>query len=224
MNAEFDVVIIGGGAAGIGAARQLAASAHSTLLLEATSRLGGRAWTCQIAGHPLDLGCGWLHSGDRNSWTRIAEEAGLAVDRRAGQMGRPASASRLLASASKKKLEGRSTRGSSGSRSRRRRATAPPMRFRRPANGTATSRRSAASSAARRCNRISVADYLAYDFGRRPRLNWRAPHGYGDLIVSSVASRAARSVSPRRLRRSRSNRKASRSGHPAETFTPRQRS
>ncbi len=41
MNTEFDVAIIGGGAAGIGAARQLAASAHSTLLLEATSRLGG---------------------------------------------------------------------------------------------------------------------------------------------------------------------------------------
>jgi monoamine oxidase len=42
MNTEFDVAIIGGGAAGIGAARQLAASAHSTLQLEATSRLGTR--------------------------------------------------------------------------------------------------------------------------------------------------------------------------------------
>jgi monoamine oxidase len=87
MNSDFDVAIIGGGAAGIGAARQLAASAHSTLMLEATSRLGGRAWTNQIGGHPLDLGCGWLHSGDRNSWTRIAEEAGLAVDRRPAKWG-----------------------------------------------------------------------------------------------------------------------------------------
>jgi monoamine oxidase len=52
MNTEFDVAIIGGGAAEIGAARQLAASAHSTLLLEATSRAR------------MDL-CHGLHSGVR---------------------------------------------------------------------------------------------------------------------------------------------------------------
>src|SRR6516165_12377813 len=87
MNSEFDVVIIGGGAAGIGAARELAPSGRSALLLEASSRLGGRAWTCEIAGQPLDLGCGWLHSGDRNSWTRIAEEAGRVVDHRPPKWG-----------------------------------------------------------------------------------------------------------------------------------------
>jgi monoamine oxidase len=36
----------------------------------------------------LDLGCGWLHSADRNPWTRIAEAAGFAVDRRAPAWGR----------------------------------------------------------------------------------------------------------------------------------------
>ena len=87
MNSDFDVLIIGGGAAGIGAARELAGSGRSTLLLESTSRLGGRAWTYEIAGHRLDLGCGWLHSGDRNSWARIAEEAGLAVDRQPARWG-----------------------------------------------------------------------------------------------------------------------------------------
>jgi monoamine oxidase len=87
MNKDFDVVIVGGGAAGIGAARELAASGRSALLLEASSRLGGRAWTCEIAGQRLDLGCGWLHSGDRNSWTRIAEEAGRVVDRRPPKWG-----------------------------------------------------------------------------------------------------------------------------------------
>ncbi|MGA7200081.1 FAD-dependent oxidoreductase, partial [Roseiarcus sp.] len=50
MSTDFDVVIIGGGAAGIGAARELAASGRSALLLEASSRLGGRAWTYEIAG------------------------------------------------------------------------------------------------------------------------------------------------------------------------------
>ena len=57
-NSDFDVIIVGGGAAGIGAARQLAASGLSALLLEASTRLGGRAWTLEIAGLDLDLGCG----------------------------------------------------------------------------------------------------------------------------------------------------------------------
>ena len=81
MGAKFDVAIVGGGAAGVGAARRLSGTGLSTLLLEASSRLGGRAYTTEVAGSPLDLGCGWLHSADRNSWTRIAEAAGIAVDR-----------------------------------------------------------------------------------------------------------------------------------------------
>jgi len=77
---EPDIVIVGAGAAGVGAARRLAGSGLSTLVLEALPRPGGRAWTRVAAGIPLDLGCGWLHSADRNPWTRIAEEAGFAVD------------------------------------------------------------------------------------------------------------------------------------------------
>ena len=60
MVADVDVVIIGAGAAGIAAARQLAASHLSAIVLEATARVGGRAWTCEVAGMRLDLGCGWL--------------------------------------------------------------------------------------------------------------------------------------------------------------------
>ena len=82
MSADIDVVIVGGGAAGIGAARRLAASGLSTTLIEATARLGGRGWTQEVSGLPLDMGCGWLHSADRNSWTRIAEASGFAIDRR----------------------------------------------------------------------------------------------------------------------------------------------
>ena len=78
---DIDVVIVGGGAAGVGAARRLANSGLSAILLEASSRLGGRAWTHEIAGLNLDLGCGWFHSAERNAWIKIAEAAGLPIDR-----------------------------------------------------------------------------------------------------------------------------------------------
>ncbi len=80
MSADVDVVIVGGGAAGVGAARRLARSGLSTMLLEAHSRLGGRAWTRSVSGHELDLGCGWLHSAEHNAWVHIAREAGVHID------------------------------------------------------------------------------------------------------------------------------------------------
>jgi len=82
-----DVVVIGGGAAGVGAARRLAQSGLSTILLEASSRLGGRAWTHEVAGLNIDLGCGWFHSADRNAWVGIAQAAGIPIDRSPAQWG-----------------------------------------------------------------------------------------------------------------------------------------
>jgi monoamine oxidase len=76
-----DVVVVGGGAAGIAAARRLHDSGVEVLLVEAGSRLGGRARTAVMDGMPLDLGCGWLHSARRNPWTKLAEDYGLRVDR-----------------------------------------------------------------------------------------------------------------------------------------------
>ena len=76
-----DALIIGGGAAGIAAARLLHDAGLDTLLLETKPRLGGRAHTVTLGSHPLDAGCGWLHSGRRNPWTGRAEQYGLTVDR-----------------------------------------------------------------------------------------------------------------------------------------------
>jgi monoamine oxidase len=81
-SSDTEVVIVGGGAAGIAACRRLRDAGIDCLLLEARSRLGGRAWT--ISADPLcpiDLGCGWLHSADRNPWHRIAEAQGRSIDR-----------------------------------------------------------------------------------------------------------------------------------------------
>jgi monoamine oxidase len=78
---DIDVAVIGAGAAGIAAGRRLAGAGVNYVLLEARSRVGGRAWTKTAGGFPLDLGCGWLHSGDRNPWTQIAEHSGFTIDR-----------------------------------------------------------------------------------------------------------------------------------------------
>jgi monoamine oxidase len=79
---ETEVAIIGGGAAGIAAGRRLRTAGINCLLVEARPRLGGRAWTITDAsGFALDLGCGWLHSADRNPWVAVAEEQGRTIDK-----------------------------------------------------------------------------------------------------------------------------------------------
>src|SRR5260221_13820198 len=88
---ETEIVIIGGGAAGIAAARRLHDAGTDCLLVEARSRLGGRAWTFASGTEfPIDLGCGWLHSADRNPWATIAEAQSRTIDRTPPPWRRPA--------------------------------------------------------------------------------------------------------------------------------------
>src|ERR1700688_2440640 len=82
LPSEVDVVIIGAGAAGLGAARALEQSGLSIIVLEARDRAGGRAHTIQAApGITFDLGCGWLHSADENSFVPIAEQLNYEIDK-----------------------------------------------------------------------------------------------------------------------------------------------
>jgi len=80
-NNDVEVAVIGGGAAGIGAARRLSDAGVRALIVEARDRLGGRAWMIEAGGFAIDLGCGWLHSAKRNPWTAIAEAQGRTIDR-----------------------------------------------------------------------------------------------------------------------------------------------
>lgn len=76
---EHDVVIVGAGAAGIAAARTLAASGREVVVLEARGRVGGRAHTVRELGAPVDLGASWLHDGPNNEWGAYARARGVAV-------------------------------------------------------------------------------------------------------------------------------------------------
>jgi monoamine oxidase len=78
---QIDVAIIGAGAAGLGAAHALKDSGLSVIVLEARDRVGGRAHTVMTAPDiTFDLGCGWLHSADSNTFVGIAERMNFEID------------------------------------------------------------------------------------------------------------------------------------------------
>jgi monoamine oxidase len=82
LPSEIDVAIIGAGAAGLGAAHALKNSALSFIVLEARDRVGGRGHTIMAAPEiTFDLGCGWLHSADKNAFVKIAEGLDFEIDR-----------------------------------------------------------------------------------------------------------------------------------------------
>ena len=78
-DSDVEVVVIGGGAAGVAAAKHLHRASVICLV-----RRHGQRWRRlrhQFVGFTLDLGCGWLHSADRNPWVRVAEAESVALDK-----------------------------------------------------------------------------------------------------------------------------------------------
>lgn len=181
---DADIVIVGGGAAGVGAARRLARSAHAALLLEASASLGGRASTQRLHGLDLDLGCGWLHSADRNAWAAIAAESGLPIDRTPPAWG---TQFKDLGFPPAEQDEAHHAFG----------AWMQRMAANPPASDCAADalepgnpwnpyiRAIAAFISGARLEQVSIADYMAYDEASTES-NWRVHAGYGTLITRSV--------------------------------------
>lgn len=78
FNTEVDVAIVGAGSAGIGAAKTVRDRGLSFVVLEASHRIGGRAYTEELGpGVAFDLGCHWMHSASLNPYVAIADKFGF---------------------------------------------------------------------------------------------------------------------------------------------------
>jgi monoamine oxidase len=76
---EVDVVVIGAGLAGLGAATALRDAGVGCLVLDASGRIGGRAFTAhppELGSVWFDMGAVWLHSAEQNPLVPIARAAG----------------------------------------------------------------------------------------------------------------------------------------------------
>ncbi len=71
------IIVIGAGIAGITAAKKLQAQGYRVIILEGRDRIGGRIWTDNSLGVPLDLGAAWIHTVDGNPITRLVKQFGI---------------------------------------------------------------------------------------------------------------------------------------------------
>ncbi|HEP9161524.1 TPA: FAD-dependent oxidoreductase [Pseudomonas aeruginosa] len=82
---HFDVIVIGGGMAGLTAARDCALRGMKTLVLEARNRIGGRTFTSEYGGKHVELGGTWIHWSQGFVWNEVTRY-GLAIAETPGAM------------------------------------------------------------------------------------------------------------------------------------------
>jgi monoamine oxidase len=144
---------------------------------------GGRAWTQDVGGFDLDLGCGWLHSADRNAWARIAKSTGIPIERSRAAWGVQY---RNLGFPLAEQAEAWQAFEAWNLRL----AHAPPPSdcaadALEPGGKWNTHIRAIVSFiSGATLERLSAADYVAYDESSSES-NWRLRSGYGALVASS---------------------------------------
>ncbi len=68
---DYDVLVIGGGFAGLTAARDAQLAGFKTLVLEARNRLGGRTFSTEFEGNLIELGGTWVHNTQPFVWAEM---------------------------------------------------------------------------------------------------------------------------------------------------------
>jgi monoamine oxidase len=77
MSGQPEIVIVGAGAAGVGAGMELTKRGVPFVILEASGRVGGRAYTDKASlPYSWDQGCHWLHCADVNPLVAEADRVG----------------------------------------------------------------------------------------------------------------------------------------------------
>lgn len=71
------VIVVGAGVAGLTCAAALADAGVDVVVLEARGRIGGRTWTTDVGGAPVDLGASWIHGPHGNPLAQFCATAGL---------------------------------------------------------------------------------------------------------------------------------------------------
>ena len=71
---KADVLVIGAGASGLAAARELTTQKLDVIVLEARNRIGGRVWSERAWGATLDMGASWIHGIRGNPIYELAQQ------------------------------------------------------------------------------------------------------------------------------------------------------
>ena len=82
MKSDYDVVIVGAGAAGLAALRELDRAGQRVLCLEARDRIGGRVYTVHdpLSPMPIELGAEFIHGRAPEIWDIVRSQGLLAYD------------------------------------------------------------------------------------------------------------------------------------------------